>query len=586
MAFKHIHQTISGRLIRFFALVIILPLYIFSFGLLFYTRASILEQTSRTGQNAVTQIAENISRQFLAYQDLSRFIAADQQLQRLDTYNDVNQINQDKQLLDDITMLLRGYRLNTPDVEMVAIALKNNLIFSTDIDEAIPAQVETYQWYRQSVETKNQVMTQIYAPGESPFPTRNDRLTETIAQFYPMQDRSGQTIGVVVVLLYNHVFEQAIRNSLGNERSFVYITDHLGKVVYSPIIQNIPEVVATNDYLLLTESVTDTNWTLHGMVYVGDTNQQILVLASKILGSLVIISILMIISAILTGRSIVQPVHSLQVLAQKVKLGDFSGRFKGQGSDEIQELGNAFNAMSMNLQKLIDQVYREQKLKREAELAALQANIKPHFLYHALDTVSWMARDYKAKDIVTTVDALSTFFRIALSRGSDFISVQQEIKHVESYLIIQKVRYENLLNFEINLESSCADLLTIKMILQPLVENAIYHGIKECGHDGIISIRIWQNTQEKCLYLAVEDNGIGMKPERLSYVQSCLSSGHKDIGSQDRLSDSTNPYGILNVHHRISLNFGEAYGLSLQSVFGEGTVALIRHPIIHSHEKT
>lgn len=573
-------KTISGRLIVFFILVILLPLNVFSFGLLYYTQASILNQSRKNGQAIVEQISNNISRQFIDYQDLSKFIASDRQLQELESFKDIDEMNRNEQLLSDISILLKGYQQNTTDVEMAAIALDTNCIFSTDSDETAAADVQTFEWYRESLAQKDQVITRIYSPGESPFPTTHERLTETIAQFYPIHGQSGKNIGVVIVLLYNQVFEKSIQNSLGKEGSFVYITDSAGKVVYSPIIQNIPDIVATNDYLSLTESISDSDWILHGMVYVADTNNQILMLASRILGSLIIISVLMIVSAIRTGRSIVSPVHSLQALALKVKQGDFSGRFEVTGADEIQDLGNSFNAMSMNLQNLIDQVYYEQKSKREAELAALQSNIKPHFLYNTLDTVSWMARKYKAQDIVSTVDALSTYFRIGLSRGSDLISLEQEIKHVESYLIIQKVRYETMLNYSIHLQSSCRNLMIMKMILQPLVENAIYHGIKEMGHEGNIWIQVWMDNDSNCLYLSVEDNGIGMTPERLRYVQDCLKSKNQTRGVRSPLSESDNPYGVLNVHNRLTLSFGESYGLTMVSNMGEGTVALIRHPII------
>lgn len=573
-------RSIRGQLIRFFVWVILLPLYFFTFGMLLYSRASILDQASQSGRANLIQIASDISNQFNDYQHLSQFLAKDHQLQQMHFFSNANQINQNTHLLQDINQLLRGYRIGASDIEMLAVAFSNDIIFSTDIGRAVQADVNAFDWYGKTMQENNQVLTISYAPGESPFDTGNKRLTETISQFYPIADSNGEPIGVVVVLIYNQVFEESIQNNLGNDGSFIYITDAAGDVVYSPIIQNIPEITTDGDYLKLAESIAGTDWTLHGMVYVGDINQQIMNLAKVILGSLVLITVLMITSAIRTGMAIVRPVKDLKKLALNIEQGDFSGRFHRTGKNEIYDLGKTFNTMSVNLDNLVNQVRIEQKAKREAELEALQANIKPHFLYNTLDTVSWMARQYKAGDIVTTVDALSTYFRVSLSRGSDRIALTQEILHVESYLTIQKVRYEEMLNFSIEMDENCKPLYVAKMILQPLVENAIYHGIKESGRSGIIAIRAWRDLEANCLFLSVHDDGIGMSPERLEIVTASLHTIDHHENNQRRIKDAKNPYGVVNVHQRLQLNFGEDYGLTIYSKPSEGTTALVKHPII------
>lgn len=174
---------------------------------------------------------------------------------------------------------------------------------------------------------------------------------------------------------------------------------------------------------------------------------------------------------------------------------------------------------------------------------------------------------------MTTVEALSTLFRVSLSKGKEIIALEQEVLHVQSYLAIQKVRYEDLVEYSIHVAENCKGMCVQKLILQPLVENAIYHGIKESGRNGHIQIRIWLGDGE--LYLCVEDDGIGMKPERLEQVHKALKGF---------MSAKSDVYGVVNVHQRIVLNYGDEYGLSISSEYGVGTITLIKHPIIRIGE--
>ena len=225
------------------------------------------------------------------------------------------------------------------------------------------------------------------------------------------------------------------------------------------------------------------------------------------------------------------------------------------------------------ISELIHTVQIQEKSKRKSEIEILQSQIKPHFLYNTLDTIQWMALEHDAQDIVDLVENLTNMLRIGLNRGNEIITVGMEIKHVESYLMIQKTRYEDKLNYEIHVDDELLSYRMIKLILQPLVENAIYHGIKEKRGQGLI--RIMGHRENNKIHFQVIDNGIGMTADKLEQINDLLKrddSQHNEIG-----------YGIFNVNSKIRLNFGSEYGLTFHSTYGVGTLVDVWHPILDSN---
>ena len=246
------------------------------------------------------------------------------------------------------------------------------------------------------------------------------------------------------------------------------------------------------------------------------------------------------------------------------KDNQFENHYKG----EIGQLGDSFNAMVEKINELLGVVYKEQKNKREAELKILHEQIKPHFLYNTLDTIQWMAKQYHALDIVDLVLALSGFFRISLSQGKEFITLEQEVLMVKNYLDIQKVRYEDLFEYKTEIEEGLGNYMVLKICLQPLVENALYHGIKESDQDrGTIWIRAFSESEDSII-LKVEDDGAGMSQERIDQLNSWLKL--KERGEEVKA------YGTLNVNDRIKIAYGDEYGLHYEKRTGGGTVAVVR----------
>jgi len=270
------------------------------------------------------------------------------------------------------------------------------------------------------------------------------------------------------------------------------------------------------------------------------------------------------------SRSIYIPIKKLHDVTSTITKNDLQALVTSDNVDEITELGMSFNIMIAKIKDLLDAKVKEQEYLKKAELRALQAQINPHFLYNTLDTIIWMAEAKQTDRVIEIVSALSSFFRISLSKGRDWITIGEEIERTRSYLTIQKIRYRDILDFKIEIDDQILDFTILKLILQPLVENALYHGIKNKRHGGTIIVRAFQKKENE-ISLEVEDNGIGFTPEKLALVQADLEDDSGDI----RLEAG---FGIDNVNKRIKLYYGKQYGLSIRSEYSVGTCVTLLIP--------
>ncbi len=273
------------------------------------------------------------------------------------------------------------------------------------------------------------------------------------------------------------------------------------------------------------------------------------------------------------SASIYIPIKKLHDVTTTITRNDLQSLVTGDNVDEITELGMSFNIMIGRIRQLLDSKIKEQENLKKAELKALQAQINPHFLYNTLDTIIWMVQANKPEQVVDLVQALSNFFRIALSKGEDWINIEQEVEHVRCYLTIQKMRYHDILDYEIEVDEDIRSGTILKLTLQPLVENAIYHGIKNKRSGGTITVRARRVGQEKVL-VEILDNGTGFTPYKLKKIQETLASE-----STDEYHFTETGFGLENVHRRIQLYYGREYGLTVQSRYQEGTRVAVLIPL-------
>jgi two-component system, sensor histidine kinase YesM len=276
-------------------------------------------------------------------------------------------------------------------------------------------------------------------------------------------------------------------------------------------------------------------------------------------------------AAVAISRSIYIPLKKLHDVTTTITKNDLQALVTHGNVDEITELGISFNIMIGRIRELLDAKVREQEDLKKAELRTLQAQINPHFLYNTLDTIVWMAELKKTEQVVEIVRALSSFFRTTLSKGKDWITIGEEIELTKNYLTIQKMRYQDILNYKIEVDEAVLDEKILKLTLQPLVENALYHGIKPKRGGGTITIRARQNHDHQVL-LEVEDDGVGCTPYRLGKIQEGIDS------ESDEIILKESGFGLANVSKRIKLYYGKQYGLSINSQYQEGTQITVAIP--------
>ena len=269
--------------------------------------------------------------------------------------------------------------------------------------------------------------------------------------------------------------------------------------------------------------------------------------------------------------SITRPFKELSQVTDEIAKGNLSVRANVNTGVEATALSNSMNTMIDKINELLEQVTTEQIRLRKAEFELLQAQINPHFLYNTLDAIIWLAEAGEQKRVVGMVRNLSDFFRTSLNQGKDINSIKEEMLHVKSYLEIQHVRYQDILSYDIEVPEALYIYSIPKITIQPLVENALYHGIKNKRGTGHISIR--GEAGEKDFTITVTDDGIGIDETRLRQVQS---------GIQNKVLTGKDFYGLYNVCERIRLNFGEEYGIFIESVYGEGTSVRVILPYVEA----
>ena len=372
---------------------------------------------------------------------------------------------------------------------------------------------------------------------------------------------TGDTLGVICVDMLTGGIEDHIRNTRLGKSGYVFVQDEAGEIVYAPINDTVYRVHAGGEsavqtinglrYQVLVAHSDITGWDTVGVFRTDGNLAQVRALHRYTLIMALAAILLATMVSLRFSASFTRPITHLARLMGEAEEGNLDVSFHDDGATgEVTALGQSFNSMIAKIRELLSLVYKEQREKRRAEIRTLQAQIKPHFLYNTLDTIRWMAEEHDAPEIASTVNALTRLFRISLSRGREVIPLSEETEHVRSYLYIQKVRYEDKLNYVIDIPDSLGGLMVNKLILQPLVENAIYHGIKQKRGPGHIEVRA--RREENTLVFTVSDDGAGMSPEKCAQL-------NRELTDENAIPDSG--YGIFNVNNRIRLSYGRAYGL-------------------------
>lgn len=403
-----------------------------------------------------------------------------------------------------------------------------------------------------------------------------------------IQNPSTGTIEGVLFVDLNY---SAINNlcegiSMGS-KGYVFIIDSQGRIVYHPRqtllysglkSEKVEEVLSgkqtnfttaegENSKLYTVYTSEKTGWTVVGVAYLSElmTGREETQLAYLITALfLIIISGII---AIILSSEISKPLKELANSMKAVQEGHFEhAEIEILEQNEIGMLSNSFNIMTQKIKELMEQIVREQRAKRKSELKALQSQINPHFLYNTLDSIIWMSESGKNQEVVLMTSSLAKLLRQSISNEDEIVSIYSEIGYTKSYLTIQKMRYKNKLEFEIDIKEDVLNESIVKLVLQPLVENAIYHGIKY-KEDGKGFIRITGERVGNDIVICIEDNGKGMDKEALNHIFD--KKENKKSGG----------VGVNNVNNRLKLYYGSRYGLRFRSQVDVGTMVEVRIPV-------
>jgi two-component system, sensor histidine kinase YesM len=414
-------------------------------------------------------------------------------------------------------------------------------------------------------------------------------LVKTAGEFfisagYPIKDKaSGKISGIVMVDVPEQQLATIAQAKLG-EKGYISILDDENSVITHPdrnlittklkldhskkiITSQNTKVIYTASRILIEETSTVTGWKIIGTIPISELTKDSIVIRNIIILILLLVCSTALFFAWQFSRLTVKPLKDMTHSMKIVEEGNFNVKLPSIGNDEIGQLNTGFNVMIQRIQELMDRVLTEQESLRQAELKSLQYQINPHFLYNTLDSIVWLTRAKKNEEAIKMVIAITKLFRIGISRGKDIITLEEEIEHVESYLTIQHMRYSKKFDYVIEIPRSLHQYKTFKVILQPIVENAIYHGIKLKRDKGHIWVRV--EEREDHLLLIVKDTGKGMDEDTVTKLNNTLKDG---------LGEKLNIYGLKNVEERIKLFFGEGYGIAFHSILGEGTTAEIKIP--------
>ncbi|MDF2836450.1 MAG: histidine kinase, partial [Paenibacillus sp.] len=346
------------------------------------------------------------------------------------------------------------------------------------------------------------------------------------------------------------------------------------------------------------KSVTNIGWKVVGVAYLDEmmtTREEVNRYLIRVVAVVLILAFLI---SMLLASTLSRPIRRMGSTMKAVERGDFDVELPLRGPLEVVQLSSRFNLMLDKIRGLMGQIIVEQESKRKYELEALQAQINPHFLYNTLNSVVRMVGMSKNDEIITMITSLSKLFRISLSKGRTVITVGEELEHARHYLTIQQMRFKRKFRFLIRAEQDALSCGTLKLILQPLIENAIVHGIEYSVDEGWIEISA--KVEGERLVLEVKDNGVGMSREQLDALLAdgpALGAGNSSFGLKDKGQGDKGTGGsgqgssggsgvaVRNVHDRIRLYYGGAYGLSFESEREEGTTVRIVLPVIKELER-
>ena len=549
------------KLAIFYSLFCFLPVMLL-FLLNFLQMRSIIDDKEKLNlQSYLQQSVSSMDRTLDGYNSLSDYIAFDRTLAEAFSMEYGTPYEQYEQLTQKVDPILRSSSYFHGGMQRITIYTDNGMV-KHDTTVAPVSEIEETDWYQKTLEH----------PGLNWFVNYPEKTLFSARKLAFSGAREGVNI-LYMDVDYQKLFTPYAETLISE--CGLYITDQEGKLVfeesrfsgknqnydltYSEFLEQRDRGSA--DYTILCEQSNTTGWTVwlyQPVGLAGESMRPIGVMAGVTILICIFAAVLayFITSGMVSGR-----IERLTCLMQEVQEGSMDMQVGSDDRDEIGMLYRGFGSMMKRIRTLINEVYLGKITQKEAELKALQAQINPHFLYNTLSLINWKALAAGEEDISRMTLAMSTFYRTALNRGRNVLQVEAELSNTHAYLEIQSMLHDGDFDYEIEVQPEILQCESLNLILQPLVENAIHHGIEEkTDGRGKISVRGWK--EDNCVWFMVEDNGVGMEQKVADKILTMESKG----------------YGVRNVDERIRLCYGEKYAMKVESVVGKGTKMTIHFP--------
>ena len=546
-----------------------------------FTNTSIFENSSEYTHTIIQQMNQNIDSYIDYMENIAYLISSNEDVQdylfdeKIDNEGRYRILNQFQTILD-----------SRSDIRNVGIISKNGRMLINDGSKSVNQDLDlnTQEWYATALEKPNgPILTSSHVQhiisGERPW-------VITLSRGIRDRSGSGEKEGVFFIdLNYSAISELCDQSTVGT-KGYAFILDAKGNIVYHPQQQQLYNELQTENISLIMDTDEDTVLTgtgndgklysisrseKTGWTVVDCTNVKELLSKSRQAQSVyVLTAIILVIVALLfsrfMARSITLPIQKLRDSMKKVQEGDFSvSDVVVDSKNEIGSLTKSFDVMIHRIHELMEQNVHEQEEKRKSELKALQSQINPHFLYNTLDSIIWMAEGKKNEEVVLMTASLARLLRQSISNEDEVVPIANEVEYARGYLTIQKMRYKDKLEFQIEVDSSILYIPLIKLVLQPIIENAIYHGLKYKESKGLLIVKGFMKDGNAVLQ--VIDDGVGMDEETLAHIYD-----------KHKVNYHSNGVGVYNVQKRLKLYYGEDYGITYTSELGKGTTATITIP--------
>lgn len=549
------------KLAIFYSLFCFLPVMLL-FWLSFLQMRSIIDDKGKMNlQSYLQQSVSSMDRTLDGYNSLSDYIAFDRTLAEVFSMEYGTPYEQYEQLTQKVDPILRTASYFHGGMQQITIYTDNGMV-KHDTTVAPVSEIEETDWYQKTLEH----------PGLNWFANYQE---ETLFSARKLAF-SGAREGVNILYMdvdYQKLFTPYAETLISE--CGLYITDQDGKLVfeesrfsgknqnydltYSEFLEQRDR--GSTDYIILCEQSNTTGWTVWLYQPVGLAGEAMWPIGVMAGVTILICIFAAVLAYFITSGMVSSRIERLTHFMQEVQEGSMDMQMESDDRDEIGMLYRGFGSMMKRIRTLINEVYLSKITQKEAELKALQAQINPHFLYNTLSLINWKALAAGEEDISRMTLTLSTFYRTALNRGRNVLQVETELSNTRAYLEIQSMLHDGDFDYEIEAQTEILQCESLNLILQPLVENAIHHGIEEkTDGRGKITVRGWK--EDNCVWFMVEDNGVGMEQEVADKILTMESKG----------------YGVRNVDERIRLCYGEKYAMKVESVVGKGTKMTIHFP--------